>query len=201
MKIAPVADVKARLSAYIAQCEAEGPIVITRNGKAVVVLIAPEDNEDLERIIVGRSPRLRAVLAKSRRSLKAGKGLSHDAFWRTVAARRGKDMSMEVISRSQYYTGKPYWYWWDVWDERKQAVAQAGALTLVQKDTGRKATVRAQDLLLLLTDERRTSRCQKLRKSGKGNWGLYVRPNRPDEIEIEAGQHGTRAVIRVRWEM
>jgi prevent-host-death family protein len=90
MKIAPVADVKSRLSAYIAQCEAEGPIVITRNGKAVVVLIAPEDNEDLERIIVGRSPRLRAVLAKSRRSLKAGKGLSHDAFWRAVGARRGK---------------------------------------------------------------------------------------------------------------
>jgi len=201
MKIAPVADVKSRLSAYIAQCEANGPIVITRNGKVAVVMIAPEDSEDLERIIVGRSPRLRAMLAKSRRSLAAGKGLPHGAFWRAVRARCQKDMSMEVISRSQYYTGKPYWYWWDVWDERKQAVAQAGALTLVQKDTGRKATVRAQDLLLLLTDDRRTSRCQNLRKSGKGNWGLYVRPNRPDEIEIEAGQHGTRAVIRVRWEM
>ena len=90
MKIAPLAEVKAKLSAYIAQCEAEGPIVITRNGKAVAVLIAPEDNEDLERIIVGRSPRLRAVLAKSRRSLKAGKGLSHDTFWRAVAARGRK---------------------------------------------------------------------------------------------------------------
>jgi prevent-host-death family protein len=90
MKIAPLAEVKAKLSAYIAQCEAEGPIVVTRNGKAVVVMIAPEDNEDLERIIVGRSPRLRAVLAKSRRSLKAGKGLSHNAFWQAVRARRGK---------------------------------------------------------------------------------------------------------------
>ena len=201
MRIAPVADVKSKLSAYIAQCEAEGPIVITRNGKAVVVMIAPEDNDDLERIIVARSPRLRALLEHSRRSLKQGKGLSRAAFWRAVRAHGRKDMSMKVVSRSQYYTGKPYWYWWDVWDERKQAVAQAGALTLVQKDTGRKATVRAQDLLLLLTDQRRTSRCQKLRKSGKGNWGLYVRPNRPDEIEIEAGQHGTRAVIRVQWEM
>ena len=90
MRIVPVADVKSRLSAYIAQCEAEGPIVITRNGKAVVVLIAPEDNEDLERIIVSRSPRLRAVLAKSRQSLKAGKGLPHGAFWRAVRVRRGK---------------------------------------------------------------------------------------------------------------
>ncbi|MBE3096466.1 MAG: type II toxin-antitoxin system Phd/YefM family antitoxin [Planctomycetes bacterium] len=90
MRIAPVADVKSRLSAYIAQCQAEGPIVVTRNGKAVVVMIAPEDNDDLERIIVARSPRLRELLEQSRRSLKAGKGLSRNAFWRAVRARQGK---------------------------------------------------------------------------------------------------------------
>ena len=90
VRVATVTDFRARLNAYIAQCEAEGPIVITRNGKAAVVLIAPEDNEDLERIIVGRSPRLRAVLAKSRRSLRAGKGLPHAAFWRAVRTRGRK---------------------------------------------------------------------------------------------------------------
>jgi len=90
MKIAPLAEVKAKLSAYIAQCEAEGPIVVTRNGKAVVVMIAPEDNDDLERIIIARSPRLRALLEHSRRSLKHGKGLSRAAFWRAVRARQGK---------------------------------------------------------------------------------------------------------------
>ena len=40
MRIAPLADVKARLSAYLDRCEKEGPIVITRNGTAVGVLIA-----------------------------------------------------------------------------------------------------------------------------------------------------------------
>jgi len=90
MKIAPLAEVKAKLSAYIAQCEAEGPIVVTRNGKAVVVMIAPEDNDDLERIIIARSPRLRELLEQSRRSLKAGKGLSRNAFWKAVRARQGK---------------------------------------------------------------------------------------------------------------
>jgi len=35
MKIAPVADVKARLSAYLEECETEGRVIITRNGKAV----------------------------------------------------------------------------------------------------------------------------------------------------------------------
>ena len=34
MRIAPLADVKARLSAYLDECGIEGPVVITRNGKA-----------------------------------------------------------------------------------------------------------------------------------------------------------------------
>ena len=41
MRVAPLADVKARLSAYVDECGAEGPIVITRNGKAVAVLLVP----------------------------------------------------------------------------------------------------------------------------------------------------------------
>jgi prevent-host-death family protein len=61
MKIAPLADVKARLSAYLDQCAAEGPVVITRNGKAVAVLLAPHD-DDLERLVLARSPRFRAFL-------------------------------------------------------------------------------------------------------------------------------------------
>ncbi|MBI1899677.1 MAG: type II toxin-antitoxin system Phd/YefM family antitoxin [Planctomycetia bacterium] len=94
MKIAPLADVKARLSAYLDQCAAEGPVVITRNGKAVAVLLAPEDDADLERLVLARSPRFRALLDKSRQSIKAGKGISRDAFWKAVKARaktrRGK---------------------------------------------------------------------------------------------------------------
>jgi prevent-host-death family protein len=39
MKIASVADVKAHLSAYLKETEV-GPVVVTRNGKAVAVLLA-----------------------------------------------------------------------------------------------------------------------------------------------------------------
>ena len=46
MRIAPLADVKARLSAYVDECGADGPIVITRNGKAVAVLLVPNDDDD-----------------------------------------------------------------------------------------------------------------------------------------------------------
>ena len=87
MRIAPLADVKARLSAYLEQCTVEGPIVITKNGKAVAVLLAPMNDEDLECLLLARSPRFQALLAKSRQSIKAGKGLSSSAFWKTVAHR------------------------------------------------------------------------------------------------------------------
>jgi prevent-host-death family protein len=90
MKIAPLADVKARLSAYLDQCEADGPIVITRNGKPVAVLLAPADDDDLERLLLARSPRFQALLNRSRKSIDAGKDLSESAFWKAAKERAKK---------------------------------------------------------------------------------------------------------------
>jgi len=87
MRIAPLADVKARLSAYIELCETDGPVVITRNGKAVAVLLAPTDDDDLEGLLLARSPRFQALLDRSRQSIKEGKGLTNDEFWNAVAKR------------------------------------------------------------------------------------------------------------------
>lgn len=89
MKIAALADVKAHLSAYVDECENKGPVVITRNGKAAAILLAPKDDDDLERLILAHSRRFQLLLDKSRRSLKAGKGVFHDKFWKTVARRHG----------------------------------------------------------------------------------------------------------------
>jgi PHD/YefM family antitoxin component YafN of YafNO toxin-antitoxin module len=77
------------LSAYVDECTNEGPVIITRNGKPVAVLLAPTDEDDLDRLLLARSPRFQALLAKSRRSIAAGKGLSRDEFWKTVR-RRGR---------------------------------------------------------------------------------------------------------------
>ena len=87
MRIAPLADVKARLSAYVDECEAQGPIVITRNGKAVAVLLAPANDDDLESLLLARSPRFQAVLERSRASIRAGKGLPASEFWEAVSRR------------------------------------------------------------------------------------------------------------------
>ena len=87
MKVAALADVKAHLSAYVDECENEGPVIITRNGKAAAVLLAPKDDDDLERLMLAHSRRFQSLLGKSRRSIGAGKGVSHDEFWTGVGRR------------------------------------------------------------------------------------------------------------------
>lgn len=85
MKIASVANVKARLSAYLKESE-QGPVVVTRNGKAVAVLLAVSDDDELERLLLGHSPKFQALLDKSRRQIEETGGIPHDQFWREVKA-------------------------------------------------------------------------------------------------------------------
>ena len=85
MKIASVADVKARLSAYLKETEL-GPVVVTRNGKAVAVLLAVTDDDELERLVLAHSPKFQALLDKSRRQIEDTGGIPHDQFWREVKA-------------------------------------------------------------------------------------------------------------------
>ena len=63
-------------------------VVITRNGKAAAVLLVPYDDDDLERLMLARSPRFQALLERSRKSIQEGKGLSEQAFWEAVRKRR-----------------------------------------------------------------------------------------------------------------
>src|SRR6266404_8949915 len=94
MKIASVADVKARLSAYLTE-SFRGPVIVTRNGKAVAVLLAVADDDELERLVLAHSPKFQALLDKSRRQIEETGGIPHEQFWRDVKAERrataGKD--------------------------------------------------------------------------------------------------------------
>ena len=84
MKIAPLADVKAHLSAYIDQSRTDGPVVITRNGKPAAVLVVPDDDDDLKGLVLSRSPRFQAMLNRSRASIQVGRGLSGQEFWEVI---------------------------------------------------------------------------------------------------------------------
>jgi prevent-host-death family protein len=99
MIIAPLADVKAKLSAYLEESSTNGPVIITRNGRAVAVLLTPTDDEDLESLVLSRSPRFQAMLNKSRQSIKAGEGLSRDSFWQAVAEHPAADN--DVVPRKR----------------------------------------------------------------------------------------------------
>jgi len=92
MKIASVADVKARLSAYLRESQA-GPVIVTRNGKAVAVLLAVTDEDELERLVLAHSPKFQALLDKSRRQIEETRGIPHDVFWRELAAESGHHAS------------------------------------------------------------------------------------------------------------
>jgi len=83
MKIAPVADVKAKLSAYIKDSE-QGPVVITKNGKPVAVLLSVNEEDEIERLILAYSPKFQAILAAAEQQVKVGQGIKHDVFWQEI---------------------------------------------------------------------------------------------------------------------
>lgn len=85
MRIAPVAEVKARFSSYLRDSET-GPVVVTRNGRPVAVLLSVEDDKELERLVLAYSPGFQEILQTARQQIREGKGIPHDEFWREVEA-------------------------------------------------------------------------------------------------------------------
>ena len=55
--------------------------MITRNGRAVAVLIGIQDEDEIERLLMAYSPQLRAILDKSRQQIREGQYPSHEEFW------------------------------------------------------------------------------------------------------------------------
>jgi prevent-host-death family protein len=90
MKIASVADVKAKLSAYLRGSQGE-PVVVTRNGKPVGVLLSVEDEEELERLLLAYSPRLRKILLAARNQIQSSGGISHKELWNEMEKRVSVD--------------------------------------------------------------------------------------------------------------
>jgi prevent-host-death family protein len=83
MKIASVAEVKSQFSAFV-KASAGGPVVVTRNGRPVAVLLGIQDEDEIERLLMAYSPRLQAILEDSRRQIQEGRGIGHDEFWSEV---------------------------------------------------------------------------------------------------------------------
>jgi prevent-host-death family protein len=72
--------VKSQFSAFLKASEG-GPVVVTRNGRPVAVIVGVEDGDEIERLLMGYSPQLRAILERSRQQFREGKWLGEEEFW------------------------------------------------------------------------------------------------------------------------
>jgi prevent-host-death family protein len=86
MKIASVADVKARFSAFL-EASRRGPVVVTRNGKPAAVLLSVEDEDEIERLTLAYSPKFQKMLSLARQQIRKGAGIRHEDFWREAKER------------------------------------------------------------------------------------------------------------------
>lgn len=85
MRIASVADVKAKFSGYLKESQ-QGPVVVTKNGKPVAMLLSVTDEEEIERLILAYSPKFQQMLQLAEQQIRDGKGIKHEEFWREVEA-------------------------------------------------------------------------------------------------------------------
>jgi prevent-host-death family protein len=91
MKTASVAEVKANLGSYL-KVSATSPVVVTQKGKAVAVLLGVESDEELERVLLAHSRKLRDILDAADRRIDAGAGIGHDELWQQVeSANSGRE--------------------------------------------------------------------------------------------------------------
>src|SRR5438128_12426844 len=87
MRIASVAEIKSQFSSFLKASEA-GPIVVTRNGRPVAVIVGVQDEDEIERLLMAYSPRLQAILEASRKQIREGDVLNHQEFWKEIEASR-----------------------------------------------------------------------------------------------------------------
>jgi prevent-host-death family protein len=85
VKVATQDEVAADFADYV-KATKKGPVVVTDKGKPVAVLLRSESDEDVERLLMGHSPKLQAILQAARKRFREGRGIPHEAFWKEVEA-------------------------------------------------------------------------------------------------------------------
>jgi prevent-host-death family protein len=85
MKTASATDINARFNTYLKASE-NGPVVVTKKGKPVAVLLALEDEDELERLILAYSPKFQAILNKGYQQIRETGGIRHEDFWQEMEA-------------------------------------------------------------------------------------------------------------------
>ena len=86
MKTVSAAKFAAEFNDYL-EASLQQPVLITRNGKPVAMLLAVHDKANAEQL-AGRARSLRSVFQEAHEQLEKGGGIPHDQFWQEVAQNR-----------------------------------------------------------------------------------------------------------------
>jgi prevent-host-death family protein len=90
MKTVSAAKLAAQFNDYLKASRQE-PVLVTRNGKPVAVLLAIQHKAQAEQVARGRSRSLRSIFEEAHEQLQKGAGIPHDQFWRELEqSRRAK---------------------------------------------------------------------------------------------------------------
>jgi len=87
MKIAPLAEVKDRFSAYV-EAAKESPVIVTKNGKPVAMLTPIFEDDDLDSLLLAHNRRFTQLLNEARERVRSGQSLTRDQFWQALKKRR-----------------------------------------------------------------------------------------------------------------
>ncbi len=85
MNIASVQKISNQFSTYLKTSERE-PVVITRHGRPVAILLSLKDESEIERLLLTYSPQFQTVLQTARQQIREGQGISHTDFWQEIEA-------------------------------------------------------------------------------------------------------------------
>jgi prevent-host-death family protein len=85
VRVATTTEIASDFAEYLKASEHE-PVVVTRKGKPVAVLLRTAGEEDLERLLMGHSPELQTILEAARKRFREGAGIPHATFWKEVEA-------------------------------------------------------------------------------------------------------------------
>src|SRR5207302_659796 len=83
VKTASAAKIAAQFNDYL-EASREQPVLITRNGKPVAVLLAVQDKAEAEQLAAGRVRSLRAIFQEAHEQIEKGGGIPSDQFWQEV---------------------------------------------------------------------------------------------------------------------
>jgi PHD/YefM family antitoxin component YafN of YafNO toxin-antitoxin module len=85
LKVASQSEVAADFAGYV-KATKKGLVVVTDQGKPVAVLLRSDGEDDLERLLMGHSPKLQSILEAARKRFRKGHGIPHERFWKEVEA-------------------------------------------------------------------------------------------------------------------